>query len=206
MAYGIQILKPDGTLWLSPDVTPLNLIQKIRVNTNNTYQTTIPSGKSCVGFVRTDANTCFEVKFINSGSNWSFTVAKGAGSGWVYVFSNIALVESGYGIKLFNETGGLIYTTDSIPLQVEKYPVTNQGDDTVIVDIGKQVAVLSALVATRLTALDLPTQMFLFGYNWSLAFGNSIGHRATYSEQVQGQRPTFKFKEYLYYIDCSIYD
>ncbi|UYK09136.1 hypothetical protein [Yersinia enterocolitica] len=139
MSYGMQILRDDGYLWLSPDITPMNLIQKIRVTTNNTYQTNVPSGKACLGFLRTDGNTTFELKFSNSGANWSFTAEKGTGSGWVYIFSNIALVSSGYGIKLFNVAGELIYSTDSIPLMINKYPVVNIGDATSITDIGKQV-------------------------------------------------------------------
>ncbi|EKN3986534.1 TPA: hypothetical protein ACVBYD_000802 [Yersinia enterocolitica] len=206
MSYGMQILRDDGYLWLSPDITPLNLIQKIRITTNNTYQTNVPSNKTCLGFYRTDSNTTFEIKYSNSGANWSFTAAKGMGSGWVYIFSNIALVSSGYGIKLFNELGELTYSTDSIPLMINKYPVVNIGDATSITDIGKQVAVMPGLVATRLTALNPALGIYLFGYNWSLAFGTSIGHQNTFSEQIEGQRPTFKFKQYIYYIDCSIYD
>jgi hypothetical protein len=54
MSYGMQILQSDGTLWLSPEVTPMNLIDKgVMAGINGeVFQTRIPSGVPAIFFVR----------------------------------------------------------------------------------------------------------------------------------------------------------
>lgn len=54
MSYGMQILRPDGNLWLSPEVTPMNLIDKgVMAGTKGeVFQTRIPSGIPAIFFVR----------------------------------------------------------------------------------------------------------------------------------------------------------
>lgn len=54
--YGLSITKPDGSLWISPGFTPQCLINKgtIPATEKAFFKTSIPSGKSCFFFIRTE--------------------------------------------------------------------------------------------------------------------------------------------------------
>ncbi|EOP0839814.1 hypothetical protein QYX31_005225, partial [Escherichia coli] len=50
--YGLSIMKPDGSTWISPGFTPQCLINKgtIPATEKAFFKTSIPSGKSCFFF------------------------------------------------------------------------------------------------------------------------------------------------------------
>lgn len=62
MAYGLQIFRDDGSLWMSPDVTPMNFIKKIRFNAGSgELATGIPEGKSIAflsGMIKNMGEVC----------------------------------------------------------------------------------------------------------------------------------------------------
>ncbi|EFC9800596.1 TPA: hypothetical protein HNC25_11875, partial [Escherichia coli] len=47
--FGMSITQSDGSLWMSPEFTPQNLINKGTMSTSkgSVFQTSIPSNKSC---------------------------------------------------------------------------------------------------------------------------------------------------------------
>ncbi|HGU2248914.1 TPA: hypothetical protein ACM7I4_004576, partial [Escherichia coli] len=52
--FGMSITQSDGSLWMSPEFTPQNLINKGTMSTSkgSVFQTSIPSNKSCFFFIK----------------------------------------------------------------------------------------------------------------------------------------------------------
>ncbi len=143
MTYGMQILKEDGSLWLSPDFTPLNLINKGVISTSpgTVFSTDIPGEKEVIFFV--SHNTDGLVRYIPEVRNGShcLTVERsiGVSQATVYAFGNMAVRRGGYGIYMFNAVGDLIYSADMLPLEMHQVNIDISTNS--IIDMGRPVAI-----------------------------------------------------------------
>ena len=85
--FGMSITQSDGSLWMSPEFTPQNLINKGTMSTSkgSVFQTSIPSNKSCFFFIKSSnkANMMFIHEHSN-GYNASFSYDADTGLFSVY--------------------------------------------------------------------------------------------------------------------------
>lgn len=207
MAYGLQIFRDDGSLWISPDVTPLNYMGKISF-ANGTVDTGISSSKSLMFFVRHNGPDGAGT-FIpnNSGSTWEITITGSNYSGLIYLFSNTVKSQSGYGVAVYNSSGEMTWNTDMLPLQVLKvnnpYGVTQTGSFTV--SAGVPVAVNPGICSTWLAVLNPSAGQYIIGAIAAGAYGNTIYGTRIGGEEIVGQRPVYRYKEVFLCIDVSKY-
>lgn len=208
MAYGLQIFRDDGSLFISPDVVPLNYVGKLNYSGIGSLSTSVPSGKSLIVFIRNDApNSATRVVTINSGSNWVINITQTNSGGTIYLFANMVTTTSGYGIAVYNAGGEMTWNTDMLPLQVfsvnNPYGVSQR--DTYSIETGVQVAVAPGVCSTFIAVLNAPQNIYLWGAMSAGAYGSQIYGVRTSSVQVNGQQKTWKYKESFLCIDVSKY-
>jgi len=207
MAYGLKIYRPDGSLWISPDVTPLNYMGRIGFG-NGTYNTGIPSNKSLMFFARHDAPHGAGL-FVpnNSGATWVITVTNAAAGGQLYLFSNHVINQHGYGVAVFNAAGEMVWNTDMRPLQV--FRIANpQGvnmNGAFEVPVGVQVAVNPGVCSTWIAPIDPAAGIYLTGAMLAGAYGSTIYGTRINGDQTGGGMPVWRYKDEFIYIDVSKY-
>ncbi|MEQ6281122.1 hypothetical protein [Kluyvera huaxiensis] len=208
MSFGLKIFRDDGSLWISPDVTPLNYIGKVNFSSAGTFTTTIPSNKNLMIFLRnTTAASATRVTTSNSGAFWVITIAQTNSGGVLYLFSNMVLNTSGWGVAVYNSVGEMVWNTDMLPLQMfmvnNPYGVSQSGNFSV--ETGVQVAVTPGVCSTYIAVIDAPRNIFLWGVISAGAFGTRIYGVRTSGVQVEGQKQVWKYKESFLCIDISKY-
>ncbi|XTZ40280.1 hypothetical protein ACQYRI_10120 [Salmonella enterica] len=207
MGYGLKIYRNDGSLWISPDVTPLNYMGKIAFG-NGPYATNVPSNKALMIFVRHNGPDGAGL-FIpnNSGSIWTIAVTNANYGGLIYLFSNTVLNEHGYGIAVYGPTGEMTWNTDMLPLQVFRVtnpsPVNQQG--SFYVSTGVQVAVNPGVCSTWTAPIDPSAHIFLTGAMAAGAYGDRVYGTRIDGRQVSGGSPAYRYKDQFICIDTSKY-
>lgn len=209
MAYGLQIFREDGSLWMSPDVTPMNFIAKIRFNAGGgDLYTGIPDWKSIVFFVRHDREHGLgRFTQVKINGQWVIRYNTARVSGSLYVFANWVNVTSGYGIAVYNAGGEMVWNTDMLPLQVtyidNPYGVDQRGDITL--PVGFNVAVLPGVCSTWLAPLEPAQHIFLVGSMLAGAAFNNIYISRWEGYQVQGTTPAWRYKDRFLCINVDYY-
>jgi len=208
MPYGLQIFRSDGSLWISPDVTPLNYIGKMQFSSTGTYATSIPASKSMMVFLRNDAGgvgTMLSQSTANGA--WQINITQTGSSGTLYLFSNMVTTSHGYGIATYNSAGEMIWNTDQLPLQVlsvtNPYGASQTGSFSI--NTGIQLAVSPGICSTYIAPINPAAGQFLYGAMFTGANGTTIYGSRAYAIQVGGALPAYKYKENFYYIDISKY-
>lgn len=214
-SYGMKIFKDDGSLFISPDVTPLNYIGKIKYrNTSQTYTipTIVPSDKSIRYFINTTSGSRGGaiVKAFQSGGFWHLEFSRGYGEGYVYIFSNMVTKSSGYGIATYNSNGEMMWNTDMIPLQMfqTSNPSTITENTELRVPVGVNVAVSPGLCSTYLMVIDPYAGIVIYGGMYCTGVNSDIVISNFWSKQsIEGGvgNPPVRYKENLLYIDTSMY-
>lgn len=165
MAFGFAIRQPSGRLWMSPDVTPMNLIERLTIIAckDVTFTTSVPSTVPIMIFVRYAKKiyTWQEGKKVLTG----FDFQKQSLSGYhayrlwggfnqsspitVYVFAAMAKKSSKYGLDIYNATGTLVYSAQMRPLQMAYYSTQHALEFTT--DLKEPVAVVPMEYSTLLS-------------------------------------------------------
>lgn len=211
MSYGLKIYREDGSLFISPDVTPLNYIGKFRFEGNTTLFTGVPASVNIMSFIRNDTSTgAAYVIPVQSGGQWNLSVDTNNSSGYVYVFADVVTVTTGIGLAVYNAYGKMVWNTDCIPLQINyvdnPYNGTGSGPNVNYdVDVGVPAAVISGMSSTYLIALNPAESLYIYGTMVARAYGNIVGAYARDGEQVHGIPPTARFKKQYLYIDTNFY-
>ncbi|HAX1981800.1 TPA: hypothetical protein JW546_003508 [Escherichia coli] len=181
--FGMSITQPDGSLWMSPEFTPQNLINKgtMGKTKNSVFKTSIPQNKSCFFFIKSSnkANLMF-VHEYRDGMNALrlHQVGGNPGTITVYAFSDMVLPHSGYGIAMYNPAGEMVYHGEMMPLDAELVTVNVQFSK----DMGYPCAIMPAMVGVynwRRTDYDRPVYVTMTG-----ATGNQIYNGEWYSSKV----------------------
>ncbi|MFK3627135.1 hypothetical protein, partial [Escherichia coli] len=128
--YGLSIMKPDGSVWISPGFTPQCLINKgtIPATEKSFFKTSIPSGKSCFFFIRTEkkADVMYTHEQIDGYHALRLhVIVRGTNPGvtTVYAFANMVTPPSEYGIAMYNPDGEMIYHGEMMLLDANVIPV-----------------------------------------------------------------------------------
>lgn len=126
--YGMQITKPDGSIWLSPDFTPVNLINRgdMGVYNGSIYQTSIPFDRVCFFFVRMGSRAYTAFSHINNGGYHALRIDRTDNPGWirVYAFSDMVTSPGSHGIAFYNSDGQMTYHGKMKPLEAHQIPVS----------------------------------------------------------------------------------
>ena len=204
MMHGMSITQPDGSVWLSPEFTPANLINKgtLPATKGAIFRTSVPSYKSCFFFIKSDnrANMMF-LHEQSGGVNVLklHQVSGNPGTITVYAFSDMVLPHSGYGIAMYNEGGEMVFHGEMMPLDARLIAVDVQFS----VNVGYPCAIMPALVGVyshRRTAYDRPVRVTMTG-----ATGHTIYNGEWYSGNVT--RDIRKsYTRHVLVIDTSGYD
>lgn len=211
MSYGIKIFRDDGSLFISPEVTPMNFITRYRFTGPTTFHTDIPATANVISFIRNDnVNGAAYVipKAVNG--KWDLALNGNNNGGYVYVFANIVPITSGVGLAVYNAAGEMTWNTDCLPLELNfvNNPWNGSGSGAGAnydVNVGLPAAVVSGMSSTFLIPLDPGTTLYIYGTLTARAYGNIVGGREIYSEQIDGQPPTPLFKKQYIYIDTRLY-
>ena len=134
MAYGTEILSSDGRLWMSPQVMPLiyqfsTTVSGFDLTNAKTINTNIPTDRGCIAFTQClsdPANGQRSVLTYMSQANgaWQINVKGNQNvSVKIYVFANVIVPSSRYGIQYFSASGTEVYNANCIPLQIYRMPV-----------------------------------------------------------------------------------
>lgn len=209
MSYGLEIYRSDGSLWVSPEVTPLNYMGKIRFGVgNSTVTTNVPITKSMTYFVRHDKEHGLGIFTMVKGStNYNIKITNARYAGYIYVFANHVLNEHGYGIAVYNQSGQMTWNSEMRPLQIipvnNPYGVDQRGDITISVDFN--AAISPGVVSTWLAPLNPAAGIFLIGSLLAGAAGKKLCISRFDGEQIQGQRPPYRYKPQLLCINTDLY-
>ncbi|HCD3187927.1 TPA: hypothetical protein NBM92_002225 [Klebsiella oxytoca] len=210
MAYGLQIFRDDGSLWMSPDVTPMNFIKKIRFNAGSgELATGIPEGKSIAFFVRHDQEHGRGLfSQIKNGGQWNIKYKDARVAGYLYIFANWVNKTSGYGVAVYNAGAEMVWNTGMLPLQLtyidNPYGVDQRGDITI--GVGFNVAVLPGVCSTWLAPLEPAHHIFLVGSLLAGASGNNIYITRYDGTQVNGTTPAWRYRDKFLCINTDYYD
>lgn len=208
MSYGLSILNDAGKLWLSPDFTPLNFQRKIAFSGNGTINTGVPSSSKLMFFIKNNAEyQAGTFKQVVSNGIWQIKITGNNGSGYFYIFSNQAFIKRTHGIAIYNSVGELTWSTDMIPLMINR--IKNQNGITnsnFYVNVGFPVAVSAGLVSSYKMMIDPAQHLFIFGWMGCGAFGNNIYVSKMYTEMLQSPPDETKVKDEFFYINTSFYD
>ncbi|EFX2773254.1 hypothetical protein EY237_22150, partial [Shigella sonnei] len=128
--FGMSITQSNGNVWMSPEFTPQNLINRGTMSTSkgSVFKTSIPSNKSCFFFIKSSnkANMMFVHEFRDGYNVLRLNQVGGnPGTITVYAFSDMVLPHSGYGIAMYNSAGKMVYHGEMMPLDAEIITITN---------------------------------------------------------------------------------
>lgn len=214
-AYGLKVFRDDGSLFISPDVVPLNYIKKVQYYFNlNPYRisTGIPADRSIKFFIRTttDEYGGAIVKPVNSGGYWDLEVSRSHGSGYIYLFANMVTKTSGYGVAVYNQSGQMTWNTDMIPLQL--YSIRNPSGisdrNQIRIPVGFNVAVSPGLCSTYLIVVPpAAEEIRIIGGMICTGVRSEIVINTAWAYQSSGSisNPPTRYKENLLYINTDMY-
>ena len=121
--YGMQIVDENGAMWMSPDFTPMNLIDRVVIPGNNGYvfQSRIPDNMQCMFFIRFDNDAvCITREFSQNGFKCLQIIrTTGTGNITVYAFGNMVIDVPRYGGFIFDASGRMVYHAGMKPLEVQ---------------------------------------------------------------------------------------
>lgn len=186
MAYGGQILRSDGTYWLTPDQTPLNLVKREHIGYGYStavqyYDTGVSTSRPCAVFQRiTNGDVqgrCFGGYLIQRNGTWQVQLNGTPGPFdlmW-YVFSNYVVAPTAYDIAYYNASGQSVWNGSSRPLQLHRAAVSKQtsvAGGTVVIDAGQTVAVMPSFSGSAVESV-IGSETFVASYCYK-AVGNQI--------------------------------
>ncbi|MBG6248810.1 MULTISPECIES: hypothetical protein [Symbiopectobacterium] len=146
MSWGATITRQDGSIWLSPEFTPMNFMGKGVISAvGSSFVTQIPQQKTAMFFIRQSSDSyaaCQQVTVngyhtlrLNSAYPTALPVT-------VYCFANMVLPPSNnYGLYFYGTSGELVYSLDMLPLDMRTIHVDISAS-CVKQDMGKPVAVM----------------------------------------------------------------
>ena len=188
MAYGCEILRSDGTYWLTPDQTPLNMVKREDVSYKSTsnivyYNTGVATNRPCVAFCRITNTTADDQNaagyLIQRSGTWQYQLNGIQGNITIrwYVFSNYVMTPAPYDISYYNAAGVATWNGSSRPLQVYRLTVSNnatisQGN---ILNVGEPCAIIPTFSATNVEGLlpGVPPVYLIATYCYK-AVGNTL--------------------------------
>ncbi len=209
--YGLKIYREDGSLFISPDVTPMNYVGKYRYTGNGSIQLDIPGTASIMPFLRNDnVNGATHLTWAVSGGKWHINVNT-VGAGWIYVFATIVTVEHGFGLAVYDSNGKMTWNTDCLPLDIMSVP--NPWDGTPInsstvvydVNVGVPAAVMPGICSNYLIILEPQTPLYIYGSMIARAYGTTVGASTWSGQQINARPPSPRFRANYIYIDTRLY-
>lgn len=219
--YGGEILSEKGIVWMSPDVTPLNLVKRVDLTiTTGTFgqiiKTEIPSNRPIVFFTRVFSDKIgLAAVILNRNGQWSIEIRASRSATGVaesvkirfYIFSNFVpkYVSSDWGIQYFNKKGDLTWTGDMIPLEV--YAGKAPNDRNYTVDVGFTCAV-SPYFSASYTAGFIPgtPTIYIWITNAWKAYGSVISSYIVDNINSSNAGYDQFYSNNYYYIKASNYD
>ncbi|MFG0515369.1 hypothetical protein [Kluyvera intermedia] len=188
MAYGGQILRSDGTYWLTPDQPPLNMVKRQDINYTATgnivyFDTGVAASRPCAVFSRitntgADQNNAGGY-LIKRNNTWQFQLNGVQGSITIrwYVFSDYVVAPGAYDIQYYNSAGVATWNGSSRPLQLYRLSVSsaNTTDVGTILNVGETCAIIPTFSGTNVEGLLPGTPpIYLIGTYCYKAVGNTL--------------------------------
>jgi hypothetical protein len=220
MAFGGQILRSNGTYWLSPDYTPLNMVKRTDVSYTATgnvqyYDTGVATSRPCIVFLKINTNgdgaNCGGYLIQRNGT-WQYQIngTPTAISVRWYVFSNYVSTPQAYDIAYYNASSVATWNGSSRPLQVfqataSKTIATSGGT---VVNVGESCAVTPHYSGDAVN-LYIPgtPEYYLIGEYLYKANGNIISVDLNDNiESSTGAEYTGFYVGSCFYIKTKLYD
>ncbi|MDF7681487.1 hypothetical protein PT300_13180 [Enterobacteriaceae bacterium ESL0689] len=187
MNFGLKIINNDGSVWLSPEFTPLNLITKGSVSGSDgtIFQSEIPSANNCMFFVKfaTDGLALFS-RITQNGCHALRVdrVALATGIITIYAFSDICINIPKYGVFMFNSSGKMIYHAGMMPLELSQVAISLREP---VVSVGFQCAV-SPTFSGATSEPDFHLGGYILRRHYTGACGRIISNRAVDAGSLSG--------------------
>ncbi|HBQ4880513.1 TPA: hypothetical protein L7414_003487, partial [Escherichia coli] len=211
--YGCAITQPDGSLWMSPEFTPMSLIDKgaIPAKVGGFLQTRIPVNKSCLFFFKAEKKAGIMFTYSEVNGYYAITIKELSGSPGIitgYAFADMILPHSGYGIAMYNEYGEMVYHGEMMLLGVDFVPVTSHEFTK---DVGYPCAVMATFVGNAVNVIREPTQYSPIGAGeilatTAVAYGNTVSTGRIKVGNYVGLGRTKKLIDHLPIINTTKYD
>lgn len=204
--YGMQITRPDGSLWLSPDFTPINLITKGNLNpaVGSVFSTPIPFHKTCFFFVRMGNRSFNAFDQFNNGGYHALKLTHtfdNPGYIMVYAFSDMVTPPGEYNIAFYNASGEMTYHGGMKPLEVQQVPISGVTFDV-------ELGYLAATTPIQTAAFTVPNPS-LGGNNIYVAHAGASGSRIYSTSRQVALGPGhvgINFSNSILAINASKYD
>ncbi len=201
--YGMQIVDENGAMWMSPDFTPMNLIDRAVIPGNNGYvfQSRIPDNMQCMFFIRFDNDAvCITREFSQNGFKCLQIIrTTGTGNITVYAFGNMVIDVPRYGSFIFDASGRMVYHAGMKPLEVQTTAISGNMKPR---DMGQPIAVspcASSLISQR------TGQLWTIFRSFTGAYGNFLSNNAIPAGQSAGPAG-FVYQTTALFIFSSKYD
>lgn len=228
MTYGAKVVRDNGSIWATPDTNFFHFERKVRLNTPGfngyfsimTYQTGIPTRFRVMPFVKLvdapapgDYQQIGATKITDSGGYWQieFIFYRDPGKVFsfdLYLFSSQNPRSSlSYGIEFYNPSGDIVYSADTVPLQIYTTPtVTSPGRTEKIVDMGESVAVFPTATGSDNVANIAQYTVAPVAYQNSIYFLSN--YRSAWAKYGYAEDNIFQaaFSGQAIYIKTALYD
>lgn len=233
MSFGFAIRNPSGRLWMSPEVSPMNLIERLTITAAHgaTFTTSIPKDIPIMIFVSyaKKVNTYmfeqtevsgFHAYKISGGVFIFYPATSGIPEEYkvgnhqtslmtVYVFAAMAKKTTRYGLAIYNASGRLVYSAQMRPLQLCHYQTNHT--KTIDIDMKESIAVAPmhySMTGEENNEGDLFDWYTTYNY-WVGAYKNSVYNALTIKYEFAGIINDFNKSNALsgfFYIKTAIYD
>lgn len=189
MAYGGMILRNNGTEWLNPDQTPLNMVKREDVYYGSNaavqyYDSGVSNNRPCAMFFRITSGDQGQHNvggyLVQRNGTWQYQLNGTQGPinvRW-YVFSNYVVAPTAYDIVYYNASGNAVWNGSSRPLQLfSAYVPRNNAvqNGYTVLDAGETVAIVPSFSGTAVENYipGVPPTYYIATYCYK-AVGNRV--------------------------------
>lgn len=168
----------DGSVWMSPDFTPLNLISKWQISgvAGAVFQSQIPAGNNFMFFVKFSSDGLATFSHIIQNGYHALRVDRvpvATGNITVYAFGDLCTNIPKYGIFMFNASGAMVYHAGMIPLELSQVGISIS---VPTVNVGYQCAVSPSFSGVT-SSPDPQLGGYIIRTHYTGAFGQTITNR-----------------------------
>lgn len=222
MSYGVEIRKSNGVLWMSPDVTPMNLVQRFQqsfVGRDDSptiiIQLAVPANESCMVFTRSLTGGGVAYNMTQQNGYWALAINGAAGENGnngsptvnviFYVFASMVLPPSRFSAAYYDANGIMRWHAEMRPLEVFQASADGVGGGTIDTSFIPAVSSKFSGMAVISMIPGTPPTYYWGSFAWR-AYGTNMSSRPLSLWTTTSSAYTPWNNTSVYYINSQNYD